>query len=137
AAHAQDVAGRIMAPAGRQLAWLDMDAPRPQLLTHFDAPAYVMDVAASPSAAVAVISVSRPLQDGNAVGGDLLTIDLLSSQLAPLVLRSDAAESLGAPAWSFDGSSVLFERQDHSRPGLAYAGDLTVVYPVRLDNVQR
>ena len=147
--------GRILAPANRQLAWLDLDAPRPRLLTRFEPPAYVTDVAALPGAQVAVIAVSMaavPLPTGGptpapvtgsaaipyptSLGSDLLSVDLTSGQVSTLVARGDAHESLGAPAWQGGGSSVLFERQDQSSPGLAYAGVSTVSYPTRIEMVQ-
>jgi hypothetical protein len=135
-AAAQTVDGRILAPAGRQLAWLDLCAPRPQLLTHFEQPAYVTDVVATPGAPLAAIGVSRPLGQGGAFGGDLLAIDLASAQLSTLVGRTDSNESLGAPAWWFDGSGLLFERQDRSVNATSYAGMSTAVYPTRIEMVQ-
>ena len=135
-AAAQSAPGRILAPANRQLAWLDLDAPRPRLLTRFDPPAYVTDVTATPTAATPVIAVTRPLGDGGPLGGDLLTLDVISGRSATLAARADPNESLSAPAWWFDGRALLFERQDWSVAGTGYAGTATVLHPTRIDMVQ-
>src|SRR5207249_155970 len=92
---AQSAPGRILAPAARQLAWVDLDAPRPQLLTHFDQPAYVSDVAASPAAPLAAIVVVRSLGDSGPSGSDLLAVDPSSGQVTNLVQRNGPTESLG------------------------------------------
>jgi hypothetical protein len=134
-AQAQSVSGRILAPANRQLAVLDLDAPRPRLLTQFEAPAYVTDVSVSPSGGLATLGIVRPFSGGREIGGDLVTVDLASSQLAAVVSRGDPTESLGAPAWWFDGSLVVFERQDRARPGISYPGGASVVFPTRIETV--
>jgi Tol biopolymer transport system component len=133
---AAQVPGRILAPAVRQLAWLDLDAPRPQLLTHFDEPAYVRDVAAIPGAPLAAVAVVRSTGDSGPSGSDLLGVDLASGQLANIVQRTDETESLGAPTWWFDGSSLLFQREDRSAPGISYPGGSVVLYPSRIEMVQ-
>lgn len=107
---AQSAPGRILAPAGRQLAWLSLEAPRPRPITRFDQPSYVADVGASPAGAQAIVPVAEPLQGTRPLGTDLLAVDLASGQLSMLVERS-GNESLGAPAWWPDSGSVLFERQ--------------------------
>jgi len=135
-ADAQTADGRILAPAGRQLAWLDLDAPRPQVLTHFVEPAYVTDVVATPGAPLAVLAVYRPLGEGGVFGSDLLAIDLASAQLSTLVTRTNSSESLSAPAWWFDGNGLLFERQDRSVTAIGYPGMSTVLYPNRIEMVQ-
>jgi Tol biopolymer transport system component len=53
-----------------------------------------------------------------------------------LVSRSDARESLGAPAWLPDGSGLFFQREDDSTTGVAYPGGSTVYYPSRIEAVQ-
>jgi hypothetical protein len=133
---AQTAPGRILAPAARQLVWLDLDAPHPQLVTYFDQSAYVSDVAANPATPLAAVAVVRPLGDSGPSGSDLLGVDLTSGQLTSIVLRNGQMESLGAPAWWFDGGSLLFERQDRSAIGISYPGGSVVLYPSRVEVVQ-
>ncbi len=135
--HAQTATARILAPAARQLAWLDLDAPHPQLVTHVDQPAYVSDVAANPATPLAAVAVVRPLGDSGPSGSDLLGVDLTSGELTSIVQRDSQTESLGAPAWWFDGSSLLFERQDRSVTGVSYPGGSVVLYPSRIEVVQK
>jgi hypothetical protein len=134
-AAAEGVGGRILAPAGRQAAWLDLAAPRPRPLTQLYAPAYVSDVAAL-SASTAVLAVSRPFGEQGPLGTDLLGLDPASGVLSPIVQRIDASESLGAPAWWADGSDLLFQREDHSVVGIGYAGVASVMYPTRIETVK-
>ena len=101
---AQAVPGRIVAPANRQLAVLDLLAPRPRLLTGFEPPAYVTDVGVSPAGDLAVVAVARPFGGGGPIGGDLVRVDLASSQVATLVSRGDATplsyvSGYGTTAW--------------------------------------
>ena len=123
---AQAVPGRIVAPASRQLAVLDLLAPRPRLLTSFEPPAYVTDVGVSPAGSLAVVAVARPFGEGGPIGGDLVRVDLASSQIASLVSRGEASVSLGAPAWTVDARAVVFERQDRAGPGIGYPGAASV-----------
>jgi Tol biopolymer transport system component len=95
-----------------------------------------MDVAATPAAPLTAVAVSRSFGDNGALGGDLLAVDPTSGQVSIFVGRTDANESLGAPAWWFDGSGLLFERQDRSGVGLSYPGTSTVLYPTRIELVQ-
>jgi Tol biopolymer transport system component len=105
-------------------------------VTHFDQPAYVSDVAANPATPLAALAVVRPLGDSGPSGSDLLGVDLTSGQLTGIVQRNSQAESLGAPAWWFDGGSLLFERRDRSVIGVSYPGGSVVLYPSRVDVVQ-
>jgi len=41
---AQAAPGSVLAPVGRQVGWLDLDAPRPRILASFEKPAFVTDV---------------------------------------------------------------------------------------------
>jgi Tol biopolymer transport system component len=132
---AQAVAGRIVAPANRQLAVLDLLAPRPRLLTSFEQPAYVTDVGVSPGGGLAVVAVARPFGEGGAIGGDLVRVDLASSQTATLMSRSDASESLAAPVWTVDARAVVFERQDRAGPGIGFPGAASVAFPTRIETV--
>src|SRR5205807_1881622 len=115
-AAAQTAGGRVLAVVGRQVSYLNFEAPRPRALTTFSAPAFAMDIGAVPSAAMAVVSVAEPLggQGQANIGGDLLGLDLsaANAQPAPFLMRDDANEWLGAPVWLPDASAVLFQRED-------------------------
>jgi Tol biopolymer transport system component len=120
--------GSILAPVGRQAAVLNLDAPRPRLLTSLQPPSYAADLDVSPTGQVAV-----EVRDTG--GGDIASLDLTSGTLAPLVSRADADESLSLPAWQADGSRLVFERDDVHQPGVAYPGQANVRYPSRLETV--
>ncbi|MBV9134808.1 MAG: PD40 domain-containing protein [Chloroflexi bacterium] len=132
-ADAQYSSPRILAPVSRQVGWLDLDAPRPQLIAHFDAPDYVSDVAVRPDGAVAAVAVVRVLPGATTTTGEILALDLTSGQVSPLVPVSDASESLSAPQWSPDGARLFFQREDVSVIGVSYGGGSTVQYPSRID----
>ena len=127
AAHGQSVSGEILAPIGRQVGWLNLDAPRPRLLTSFQSPVIASDVAALAGSSQAVVATSE---------GDLLALDLSSSQLSMLVARAEPAESLGLPAWWPNGAGLLFQRQDFSVAGVVYPGASSTSYPSRIEAVQ-
>lgn len=130
-----DDAGPVLGVVGRQVAWLNLIAPRPQLLTQLQAPAYTTDVAALavlPDAAIAVIE-GYPGQ--TILGGDLLWLDLTAHALAPLVLRATPEESLGSPAWMPDGSRLFFDRADLTGTPIQYPGQTYAYYPSRIEVV--
>ena len=136
---AQQLSGRVLAVIGRQVGFLNFDAPRPRVLTTLSAPSFAMDVSAVASTTIAVISVAEPLQahgQGD-LGGDLFSLDLASPDepLMPLVMRSDAGEWLGAPVWLPDGSAILFQREDVQAGSDLYAGQAGVRYPSRIEMV--
>src|ERR671930_143534 len=68
----------ILAVAGRQVAWLNLEAPRPRPVTNMPAPAGATDVAAQPGLPRAVVSVAAPFPGGGARGADLMLLDLSS-----------------------------------------------------------
>jgi hypothetical protein len=132
--HAED--GRLLAIVGRQAAWLNLVAPRPQLLTSLAAPSFVMDVGAAPGLPLAVLAVVQPLEAGNStdIGGDLVSLDLAGQGgLGRLVSRTDSGEWLGAPAWLPDGSGIVFQREDLRAGPDPYAGQGEVRYPSRVE----
>jgi Tol biopolymer transport system component len=131
----EPVPGSILAPVSRQAGWLSLEAPRPRLLTGYQAPSYVADLAVS-STGAAVIVVQSVYPGLDVFGGDLLRLDLESGATTPLVMRTDATEALGSPVWQPDGSGLLFQRDDVRLPPLAYAGQATARYPSRLEVVQ-
>src|SRR5205807_3227872 len=98
-------AGRVLASARGQVAWLDLAAPRPTPLTQLVRPAYPADVAAVPGVPYAVASVISGNASGT--GGDLLLVDLATSETRTLVTRQSDGESLDLPAIWPDGSGVL------------------------------
>ena len=136
---AQAAPGRILAVVGRQVGWLNLEAPRPQVLTAFQAPSFAMDVAAIPASTLAAVAVAEPLAGQVEPGGDLLGLDLSSSNSSPppapvpLVLRADAGEWLGAPMWLPDGSALVFQREDLRAGSDLYAGQAAVRYPARIE----
>jgi hypothetical protein len=130
--------GRLLGIVGRQVGWLNLDAPRPQVLTSLDSPAFVMDVAAVPTSPRAVVAVVQRLggEPGGAFGGDLLALDLNGQAgLSPFLMRVDGGEWLSAPAWLPDGSAVLFQREDVRAGPDLYAGQAEVRYPSRIESV--
>jgi hypothetical protein len=128
--------GTILAPVARQAGWLALEAARPRLLTALDPPAYVTDVAAVPASSTAVIAVTAFSPDGTSFGGDLVALDISSSQVATTVARVDGNESLGAPAWLPGAAGLLFQREDHSQSGLARPGAANLSYPSRIEFAQ-
>jgi hypothetical protein len=113
--HAQMAGGRILAVIGRQVGFLNLEAPRPRILTALSPPSFAMDVTAVAGSNLAVISVAEPLDGQGGLGGDLLELELEASEQqapVPLVSRTDSGEWLGAPAWLPDGSALLFQRED-------------------------
>jgi Tol biopolymer transport system component len=135
---ADQAQGRLLGIVRRQVGWLNLEAPRPQLLTSLDSPAFVMDVAAVSASNRAVLAVVQRLggQPGGDFGGDLLALDLSGQAgLSPLLTRADGGEWLGAPAWLPDGSGVLFQREDVQAGPDLYAGQAEVRYPSRIELV--
>jgi hypothetical protein len=127
--------GAIIAPVGRQAAWLSLDAPRPRLLTRYLAPSYVSDVAVS-STGIGIIAVQSPEPGQGIIGGDLLRLDPDAEVTLPFLLRADATESFRAPAWQPDGSGLVYQREDISSPPLSYLGQMQVRYPARVETVR-
>jgi len=127
--------GALLAPAGRQAAWISLEAPRPRFVTHFDPPDYVSDVALAPGSSRAAVVVVHLPAVGSVPYGDIVLLDLTSSTTSPLVASPEAAESLGAPVWSADGTRLFFQREDVSVVGTSYAGGATVQFPSRIEQV--
>jgi len=125
--------GAILAPLGRQVGWLNLDAPRPRVIFSLLLPDYPSGVTVSPSEQAVVTVQSRSPLDNSTFGGDLLALDLRSGAVAPLVMRTTATESIGAPAWQADGARILFQRQDLSQPPLSLRGRANVSYPTQVE----
>jgi hypothetical protein len=134
-AAAIQASGQVLAPVGRQVGWLSLSAPRRQVLTSLNDPAYVTDVAATLTTPYAAIAVASPLGQPNAVGDDLLRLDTTSSSVSPLLARTSGQESLDAPAWWPDGSGLLFERDDLTMQLATYAGESTPRFASRIETI--
>jgi Tol biopolymer transport system component len=119
----------------RQVSWLNLEAPRPRFVTHFDPPDYVADVAVRPDGVAAAVAVVRVPPAATSAIGEIVALDLTSGQLAPLAPTSNLNESLSAPQWSPDGSRVFFQREDVSVIGVSYGGGSTVQFPSRIEAV--
>jgi hypothetical protein len=131
-----DDVGAVLGVVGRQVAWLNLIAPRPQILTQLQAPAYTTDVAMLPDRPGAVVAVMQAFKAQTSLGGDLLRLDLAERTFSPLVLRVSDAESLGSPAWMPDGSQLFFDRADLTATPIQYAGQSYAYYPSRVEVVQ-
>jgi hypothetical protein len=106
----EPTAGRVLGAARGQVAWLDLSAPRPVLVSGIARPAYPVDVAATANVPFAVASVISPFEGAARPGGDLAAIDLETGAVTPLVVRAAEAESLDLPVIWPDGSSIVFQR---------------------------
>jgi Tol biopolymer transport system component len=132
----EPASGSILAPIGRQAGWLNLDAPRPQILTSFPAPDYVSDLTATSDGQTAALAVQEPLGGGGDLGGDILRLDLSTGSLSSLVERSSGNETLGAPVWRADGSGIVYQREDLRGTPISYPGQAMVRYPSRVEAVQ-
>src|SRR5438105_4028801 len=63
--------GSLLAPVGRQVGFLSLEAPRPRLLTSFAAPSYAADAVATPAAPLAALTLIGQLHSagGASAGG--------------------------------------------------------------------
>jgi Tol biopolymer transport system component len=125
----------VLAPVGRQVGWLNLVAPRPKVLTHFDAPDYVSDVAVNAGASLAALVVVRTTTSAPVSYGEILCLDLTTLSTSRLSGGTDPGESLGAPVWWPDNRRLLFQREDITTVGMSYAGGATVQYPSRIEQV--
>lgn len=118
--------GTILAPIDRQAAVLNLEAPRPRLLTSLRPPSYAANLDVSPTGQAAV-------EVRDTVGGDILRFDMSSGTLSPLVMRTDSGESLSVPFWQPDGNQMFFQRDDVRQPPSAFARQANVRYPSRIE----
>jgi hypothetical protein len=128
------VSGRVLASARGQVAWLDLQAPRPTPLTQLVRPAYPADVAAAPGVPFAVTSIVGALPSSGGLGGDLTIVDLQSGTSRPLLARQSDAESLDLPAIWPDGSGILFQRSD-LRAAVPMPGQAQPQYRSRVEQI--
>src|SRR5438132_3947263 len=127
-------AGRVLASARGQVAWLDLLAPRPTPLTQLVRPAYPAGVAAAPGGQFAVASIVSALPGSGAMGGDLLLIDLQTNSTRSLLARKSESESLDLPALWPDGSAVLYQRSN-LRVAVPMPGQAQPQYRSRIEQI--
>ena len=125
----------ILGVAGRQVAWLNLEAPRDRPVSRLPTNANALEVTAQPDTSHAVIAVGAPYSGGGARGADLLNLDLVSGDTSPVLQRADARESLNSPTWWPDRATLLFERQDLSGQPVGAPGQEVPRYPSRIERV--
>jgi Tol biopolymer transport system component len=125
----------ILAVAGRQVAWLNLEAPRDRPVSHLPPNANALEVTAQPDTSHVVVSVGSPFSGGGLRGADLLNLDLATGDTSPLLQRAEARESLNSPAWWPDRATLLFERQDLTGQPVGAPGQEVPRYPSRIERV--
>jgi hypothetical protein len=134
-ASAQPAPPALLAVVGRQLAWLNLEAPRHRVISKLAATANALEVTAQPDGSHIVASVGAPFATGGARGADLVQLDPNTGEATPLLQRTDAKESLNSPAWWPDHATLLFERQDLSGQPVGAPGQEVPRYPSRIERV--
>jgi Tol biopolymer transport system component len=132
---AQQPAPGILAVVGRQVAWLNLEAPRHQPVSRFAPTSNALELTAQSVASHVVVSVGAPFSGGGQRGADLLNLDPTTGDTSPLLQRSDSRESLNSPAWWPDGATLLFERQDLGGQPVGAPGQEVPRYPSRIERV--
>src|SRR5437870_2703680 len=126
--------GRVLASTRGQVAWLDLQAPRPTPVTQLVRPAYPADVAGTAGVPFAVASVVSGLTGGGARGSDLLIVDLQTGTTRTLRARSSDSESLDLPAIWPDGTGILYQRSNIDA-ALPMPGQAQPQYQSRIEQV--
>jgi hypothetical protein len=132
---AQSQTTGILAVVGRQVAWLNLEAPRHRVVSKFAPPANALEVTALADTSHAIVSVGAPFPGSATRGADLLDLDLQSGESSPLLLRAEARESFNSPAWWPDRATLLFERQDLNGQPVGAPGQEVPRYPSRIERV--
>jgi WD40-like Beta Propeller Repeat len=125
----------ILAVAGRQVAWLNFEAPRDRPLSRLAASSNALEITAQPDTTHVVVSVGAAFPGGGLRGADLLNLDLATGDTTPLLLRADGRESLDSPTWWPDRATLLFERQDLGGQPVGAPGQEVPRYPSRIERV--
>jgi hypothetical protein len=125
----------ILAVSGRQVAWLNLEAPRHRPVSRLPTTSNALEVTAQPEASHVVVAAGAPFASGGARGADLLNLDLASGDTSPLLQRGQATESLDSPTWWPDRATLLFERQDLSGRPVGAPGQEVPRYPSRIERV--
>ncbi len=134
-AHGEQIDGAILAVAGRQVAWLNLEAPRNRLLSHVATPANALEVTAQPDGRGIVMAVAGPFPGGTQRGADLFGVDPATGDAAPVLQRAESRESLNMPTWWPDRYTLLFERQDLGGQPVGAPGQEVPRYPSRIERV--
>jgi Tol biopolymer transport system component len=82
-----------------------------------------------------VVAVGGPFPGGGPRGADLVRLDPTTGDVTPVLLRSEAHESLNMPVWWPDGETLLFERQDLAGQPVGAPGQEVPRYPSRIERV--
>jgi hypothetical protein len=126
----------LLAVVGRQVAWLNLEAPRHRPVSRFPAASNALEVTAQPDQTHVVVAVGEAFAGaGGTRGADLFNVDPVSGDMSPLLQREVATESLDSPAWWSDRATLLFERQDLSGQTVSPPGQEVPRYPSRIDRV--
>ena len=125
----------MLAVVGRQVAWLNLEAPRHTPVSRFAATSNALEVAAQPDVSHVVVSLGAAFTGGGARGADLVNLDVHTGDMAPLLQRVDPHESLNSPGWWPDGATLLFERQDLGGRPVGAPGQEVPRYPSRIERV--
>ena len=130
-----NTAGSILAVVGRQVAWLNLEAPRHRVISRIATPANALEVTVRRGGDGIVVSVGGPFSSGGPRGADLISLDAASGTTTPIVARTEARESLNSPTWWPDGETLVFERQDLSGQPVGAPGQEVPRYPSRIERV--
>jgi hypothetical protein len=125
----------ILAVVGRQVAWLNLEAPRHRPVSRLAATSNALELTAQTDASHVVVSVGAPFAGGGQRGADLLNLDLDTGDSTPLLQRSDSRESFTSPTWWTDRATLLFERQDLGGQPVGAPGQEVARYPSRIERV--
>jgi hypothetical protein len=125
----------LLAVVGRQVAWLNLEAPRHRPVSRFAATVNALEVTAQPDVSHVVVSVGAAFPGGGARGADLINLDINTGDMSPLLQRTDPHESLNSPGWWPDRATLLFERQDLSGQTVSPPGQEVPRYPSRIERV--
>jgi Tol biopolymer transport system component len=128
-------AGQILAVGGRQVAWLNLEAPRDRPVSHLAGSSNALEVAAQPDGSHIVAAVGQPFPGENSRGADLLNIDVGTGDTTTLLQRADPRESFDYPAWWPDRATLLFEREDLGGQTVSPPGQEVPRYPSRIERV--
>jgi hypothetical protein len=132
---AQATDGSILAVVGRQVAWLNLEAPRHRMISHIASPANALDVTARGDGSGVIVAVGGPFPGGGPRGADLVALDAGTGDITPIAQRAEPRESLNSPAWWPDGETLLFERQDLGGQPVGAPGQEVPRYPSRIERV--
>ena len=135
AAQSVAVSGGILAVVGRQVAWLNLEAPRHRPVSRLPATSNALEVTAQPDSSHVVVAAGGPFAGGGTRGADLLNLDVTTGDTSPLLQRAEARESLDSPTWWTDRATLLFERQDLAGQPVGAPGQEVPRYPSRIDRV--